>query len=133
MLLTDSSHDRKIGSATSPEASSPVDLERLYLVMGDEPEELAEILSVYLDQMSENLEKLDAAIAAGNAREVDMLAHNCAGVSATCGAVAVVEPLRELERMGRENQLGGAAALHEQTQREFARIRLFLQERLKIG
>ena len=37
-----------------------------------------------------------------------MIAHNCAGTSANCGMVAVVDHFRELERMGRENQLTGA-------------------------
>ena len=33
------------------------------------------------------------------------------GASATCGMVAMVEPLRALEKQGRENQLAGFAAL----------------------
>ena len=42
--------------------------------------------------------------------------------------VAVVEQLRELERMGRENQLLEAAPLNAQVHIEFERINLFLEE-----
>jgi CheY-like chemotaxis protein/HPt (histidine-containing phosphotransfer) domain-containing protein len=109
------------------EVSPPVDMVRLHEAMG---EELFEILDLYLEQMSENLEKLTAAIEAGNAGEVDLIAHNCAGTSANCGMVAVVKPLRELERLGRAGSLVGAAALGRQAVSEFERLRVFLQENL---
>jgi CheY-like chemotaxis protein/HPt (histidine-containing phosphotransfer) domain-containing protein len=107
----------------------PVDLVRLRHAMGDDPEEVFEIVSLYLSEMEANLIKLDAAIASDNAGEVDLIAHNCAGTSANCGMVAVVEQLRELERMGRENQLGGAAVLSATVGIEFERIKGFLDER----
>ena len=44
--------------------------------------------------------------------------------------VALVEPLRELERMGRENRLAGASLLRVQVASEFARVKVFLQENL---
>jgi HPt (histidine-containing phosphotransfer) domain-containing protein len=71
-----------------------------------------------------------AAIAAGNASEVDLIAHNCAGTSANCGMVAVVQPLRELERMGREGCLDGAKALGRQVFSEFERVKVFLKDNL---
>jgi len=107
----------------------PVDMERLYSAM-DEPEELADILGIYLSQMTESLEQLKVAIQSGQAQEVDLIAHNCAGVSANCGILALVAPLRELERMGRERQLAGAARLSAQVASEFARVKTFLQENL---
>jgi HPt (histidine-containing phosphotransfer) domain-containing protein len=105
-------------------------MERLHLALGDEPEELADILDVYLVQMSESLEKLAFAIESGNAGEVNSISHNCAGVSVNCGMVALVGPLRELERMGCENQLEGAAALGARVGKEFSRVRTFLEENL---
>ncbi len=109
-------------------ALAPVDLNRLHQALGDDPEEILEVLDLYRTEMTGNLIKLDAAIAAGNAGEVDRIAHNCAGTSANCGMVAVVEQLRELERMGRENQLAGSAQLHAQVGKEFERVKLFLAE-----
>jgi signal transduction histidine kinase/DNA-binding response OmpR family regulator len=117
-------------AATPQAAPPPVDMERLCLALGDDPEELADILDVYLAQMSESLEKLALAIASGDAREVNLISHNCAGVSANCGMVALVEPLRELERIGYENQLEGAATLRAQVGREFARVKTALAENL---
>jgi HPt (histidine-containing phosphotransfer) domain-containing protein len=88
-------------------------------------------LDLYLSQMPQSLEKLSAAIESGNAQEVDLIAHNCAGTSANCGITAVIAPLRELERLGRENQLAGAAVLSAQVSREFERVQLFLAENLE--
>ncbi len=130
-LLSEGHAHLKADSAAPQKNSPPVDMERLHLAMGDEPEELAEILGEYLEQMSASLVKLDSAIESGNAREVNLISHNCAGVSANCGMTAPVEPLRELERMGYEDQLAGAAALSAQVGREFERVKIFLQQNLE--
>jgi len=121
------STDDKDGASGAEEVSPPVDMARLHEAMGDE---LFEIVDIYLGQMSENLEKLTAAIEAGNARELDLIAHNCAGTSANCGMVAVVQPLRELERMGRQGSLAGAEALGRQVLSEFQRVKVFLRDNL---
>jgi len=110
------------------EIAPPVDMERLHQALGDDPEEILEILNLYRTQMALNLIKLDSAITSGNAGEVDLIAHNCAGTSANCGMVAVVDQLRELERMGRENQLIGAGPLCVKVNTQFERIKFFLEE-----
>jgi HPt (histidine-containing phosphotransfer) domain-containing protein len=61
---------------------------------------------------------------------VDLIAHNCAGSSANCGMVAMVQPVRELERMGRAGSLKGAEVLGRQMAREFERVKGFLRENL---
>jgi len=128
LLASEASGVRPAG-ATPEEVSPPVDVERMRQAMGDDPEEVADILGVYLEQMSESLGKLAAAVESGDAAAVEMVAHNCVGASANCGMSAVVGPLRELERMGRENRLAGAGRLRAQVGREYERVRLFLQER----
>jgi PAS domain S-box-containing protein len=110
----------------------PVDLERMHEALGDDPEEIREVLNLYCADMTESLIRLDAAIAAGNALEINRIAHGCAGTSSTCGMVAVVEALRELERIGRENQLDGAEALAAKVRAEFERISLFLNETVEV-
>ena len=97
--------------------------------MGDDLDEVADIIGVYLEQMSASLARLVVAVESGDAVEVESIAHNSVGVSATCGMSAVVGPLRELERMGREKQLAGAGRIGAQVEREYERVRLFLQER----
>jgi PAS domain S-box-containing protein len=128
-LLADAAATVEPSGATPEEAAPPVDVERLHQAMGDDPEEVADILGVYLGQMSESIEKLMTAIESGDALAVELIAHNCVGVSASCGMSAVVAPLRELERMGRENQLAGAVRLGATFGREYERVRLFLRER----
>jgi PAS domain S-box-containing protein len=98
-----SAADKGMNAGIPAQSDSPVDLERMYLAMGDEPEELFDMLSVYLDQMAQSFKKLDAAIASGNAGEVNLIAHNCAGANANCGITALIQPLRELERLSSEN------------------------------
>jgi PAS domain S-box-containing protein len=118
-------------AVTSSEAPPPVDLERLRHALGDDPQEIAEILDIYCMQVAQSLVKLGAAIAGENSDEIDLIAHNCAGTSANCGINALVDPFRELERMGRENQLAGAGALHAQALKEFDRVKMFLTERFE--
>ena len=112
------------------ELEPPVDMERFHQALGDDLEEVSEILDVYYEQMAASLTKLDRAIAGGKAEEVNLIAHNCAGTSANCGMIALVNPLYELERMGRENQLRDAIHLSAQVGTEFERIKIFLAERL---
>jgi len=111
--------------------ATPVDLNRLYQALGREPQEFREILDLYLEHMPINLEKLRLAVEAGNAGEIHLIAHNSGGASANCGMTAMVSPLRELERMGREKQLSGAGILNVQLCLEFERVKLFLEEHLQ--
>ena len=126
-VFAGSTDDKEGASGVAEEISPPVDMARLHEAMGDE---LFDILDIYLVQMSENLEKLTAAIEAGNAGELDLIAHNSAGTSANCGIVAVLPPLRELERMGREGSLAGAEALGRKAVSEFQRVKVFLRDNL---
>lgn len=127
----DSSPRVSIDEVAANEGVPPVDLDRLHQAMGEDPQEVFEILDLYRTEMAANLIKLDSAIESGNAAEVDLIAHNCAGTSANCGMVAVVDQLHELERMGRENQLAGAAQLSAQVGLDFERIKHFLEERFE--
>ncbi len=92
-----------------------------------DPENLRELVTLYLNQTSQQLEQLEAAVQAGAAQEVRRLAHSCAGASATCGMRRLVPLLRELERQGFEGKLTNAAQLSHQAGEEFERIRHFLE------
>ena len=108
----------------------PVDMKRLISVIGDDPQEMREIFDLYLEQMEKNLKALSAAVVSSNAGEIDLIAHNCHGSSANCGVTLIVAPLRELERMGRENQLSGAQLCLAEVEREFDRVKIYLRENL---
>jgi PAS domain S-box-containing protein len=114
--------------ATIGSIEPPVNLAQLHHALGEEPAEIVGILDLYRTQMSESLTRLEAAIDDGNANEVAQIAHNCSGASANCGMVVLAGHLRELERLGRDGRLAGAALLHEQVSAEFQRIEDFLKK-----
>jgi HPt (histidine-containing phosphotransfer) domain-containing protein len=76
--------------------------------------------------MTKNLNKLDAAVAAHDSHEVELVAHNCAGTSANCGMTAVAIPLRQLEAAGRTTRLESAPSALAQAHKLFAQTRDFL-------
>lgn len=119
-----------VGVSPAAKDSSPVDLIRMHEVMGDEPQEFSEILDLYLETMSTNLDRLDQALKCGDHKEVELAAHNGAGTSANCGMTAVVDSLRELERAGREGQLANAPQALAEAKREFGRIQTFLESHM---
>jgi CheY-like chemotaxis protein len=112
--------------APSPE-DAPVDMSRLLDFTDGDPDNLRELVTLYLDQTSQQVEQLEAAVQAGAAQEVRRLAHSCAGASATCGMRRLVPLLRELEHQGSEGKLTNAAQLSHQAGEEFDRIRHFLE------
>jgi HPt (histidine-containing phosphotransfer) domain-containing protein len=113
-----------------PNDEPPVDIDRLNEFTDGNLESLRELVTLYLDQTTTQLEQLEAAIRAHSANEVRRLAHSCAGASATCGMRRLVPMLRELEHKGSENRLDGSAAICENATREFERIRSFLEAHL---
>ncbi len=114
----------------SPSEEPPVDIDRLNEFTDGNLDSLRELVTLYLDQTTTQLDQLESAILAQSAPEVRRLAHSCAGASATCGMRRLVPMLRELERKGFENNLDGAAAICEDASREFERIRGFLEAHL---
>ena len=116
--------------ATTPANASgevpPVDMERLNDFTDGNPENLRELVTLYLQQTSTQIEQLEAAVHANQPPEVRRLAHSCAGASATCGMRRLVPLLRELEQQGYEGHLTNATELCKNVVMEFARIREFL-------
>jgi CheY-like chemotaxis protein/HPt (histidine-containing phosphotransfer) domain-containing protein len=106
---------------------APVDMDRLLEFTDGSPENLRELIDLYLDQTAQQLGQLTAAISSGAPPEVRRLAHSCAGASSTCGMRRLAPMLRELERQGQEAKLTTAPQLCQEAQREFGRIRGFLE------
>jgi two-component system sensor histidine kinase/response regulator len=114
------------GTAT---AEPPVDMQRLLEMADDDPEQMRELAGLYLDQAAELVQSLGTAIHANAAADAETLAHKLAGSSATCGMTALVAPLKELERQGRERHLEGDAPFTA-VRVQFDRIRSFLNTQL---
>jgi len=103
-----------------PEATSGnelVDLERLEAAANEDPAMLQELVELYFAQARDLMNGLRGAITAGSAKDVDHFAHKLVGASLACGMSAMVLPLRELERQGKEGRLTNAEALFAQTSR----------------
>jgi CheY-like chemotaxis protein len=115
----------------APIDTSLVDLERMHDTMGDEPTQFAETLNLYLETMSKNLEQLEVAVTSNDGNEIESIAHNCAGMSATCGMTSVVGALRELEVTARTGNLTNAPQAVAQARQEFERLQTFLTEHAK--
>ena len=108
-----------------------VDMERLLDFANGDPNNLRELMELYLQQTGKQVTQLNAAVEARNADAVKHLAHSCAGASSTCGMGGMVSPLRELERQGRDGLESNAPQLAEVVTNEFARIQKFLTDHLK--
>jgi hypothetical protein len=74
---------------------------------------------------------LEQAIQQGATQEIRRLAHKWGGSSSTCGMIAVLPSLGQLERMGKADQLLGATELHAETSKQLDRIRQFFNEYLQ--
>ncbi len=118
------------GLPETPPVESPVDVERLQEFSDGSPDNLRELVTLYLNQTTEQIEQLAGAVAAGKPADVRRVAHSCAGASATCGMRRLVPLLRELERQGLEGRLTNAADLCCDARAEFQRIRSFLEDYL---
>jgi PAS domain S-box-containing protein len=134
---SDSAADRPGADALEgepPETESsypPVDLEIFMELAGNNEDRLQELADRYVRQTAEQLLKLRDAIATGVAPDVKCIAHSAAGSSAMCGMKPMVALLRELERMGQANQLAAAPRAYSKAEKEFARIKQFLDARFE--
>jgi CheY-like chemotaxis protein len=114
-------------STPASEENLPVDMDRLLDFTNGNPDDLRELIALYLKQTSEQVAQLEVAVEEGSAPEVRRLAHSCAGASATCGMSRLVPMLRQLEHLGEEGRLTGAAELSRRVVEEFQHIRSYLE------
>ncbi len=87
---------------------SPLDIELLDESYELDEDGLRELIDMYFVQAEETVAGLRTAIRAGEADNVNQLAHRLAGSSAVCGLTAMIGPLRMLQQRGREGQLSDA-------------------------
>jgi CheY-like chemotaxis protein len=67
--------------------------------------DIVELVELFRTQTKELLTELNSAVGAADPREVNRIAHKLAGSSAACGLKAVIAPLRELEKRGKEGNI----------------------------
>jgi CheY-like chemotaxis protein/nitrogen-specific signal transduction histidine kinase len=114
----------------APKEIPPVDMDRLLDFTNGNPDDLRELITIYLKQTTEQIEQLGVAVRSNSTVEVRRLAHSCAGANATCGMNRIVPLLRELERQGDEGKLVNAVDLSDRVGKEFQIIRRFLEQHM---
>jgi HPt (histidine-containing phosphotransfer) domain-containing protein len=125
-LLTIPEVDRQ-QLTTAPDPAFPlVDLEQLREVTSQDTEEMREFVDLYLQQTAAEIVALQAAISAGCTRDVERLAHGCAGASMNRGMVALAPLFKELEHAAREGRLTDGAQWGATIAETFERTQRFL-------
>jgi two-component system sensor histidine kinase/response regulator len=94
-----------------------LDVERLEAAANDDPKMVQELVDLYFAQAKDLMNGLRAAINSGSAKDVDHFAHKLVGASLACGMSAMVPPLRELEKRGKEGKLEDAEGLYDRASR----------------
>lgn len=92
---------------TSAPVLDPAVLERLrQLALPGEAEVLTEILTTFLEDVPQRIDRLRNASAAGNIQEVRRVAHSLKGSAGNIGARSMFEVCRRLDELGDANPAG---------------------------
>ena len=97
-----------------------------------EEDEYLELVYLFLNTSSSDLNKLQAAIEKGNAQNVAGLAHSVKGAAVTLGLTEIFEYAKKLETNAQANNLKGATRLVRSIQEELDRIAKGLNKNAKI-
>jgi HPt (histidine-containing phosphotransfer) domain-containing protein len=84
----------------------------------------------FLDAAAGNLERVETAVASGDAPTLVKAAHPVASSAAMLGAESLATCYRELERCGRDERIDDARSCLERVRREQQRTLLSLRELL---
>lgn len=78
---------------------------------GDDEEMLAELLDLLCSSSAEDLAKIKAAMAAGDAKAMGDAAHSIKGAAASLGVQQLATLAETMEKAGRSGDLDGAVML----------------------
>ena len=93
----------------------------------EEPDKLARIVALFIEDVPLRLESLRQAVERGEAQEVEETAHLLKGGSGYMGAVRMVEICTSLQELGTSGDLSRAPELIDALEKEFERVRPTLQ------
>jgi signal transduction histidine kinase/CheY-like chemotaxis protein len=109
-----------------PESASPVDSNVLdglsRLQKPGAPNIVKKVIDLYLESSRELKDRLHDAVNNANAALVRESAHALKSSSVNVGANGLADLCKHLEMMGREDNLSDAPTIHEQFEREYARV-----------
>ena len=92
-----------------------------------EPDVLAEVLRLFVDEVPRRVERLTAAWLAGNAVELQRAAHSLKGSSGNIGAHHMYEICKQLDERGKAADFNGARHLLDSLAEEYARVEAEIQ------
>ncbi len=105
----------------------PIDKAAVKRTLGMESESLlAELLPMFFEDADLLLEKISSAVATTNAEQLNRSAHTLKGSSASLGMTTLSELFREMEFIGRDETLSGAAAKLTQLQTHYEQVKAAL-------
>jgi signal transduction histidine kinase/DNA-binding response OmpR family regulator/HPt (histidine-containing phosphotransfer) domain-containing protein len=122
--------EKRIEATTSPIDQSALDFIR---DMEDEedPDLLAEIIGLYLDDSAKLMRSLQAAIADEDPESLRIAAHTLKSSSNNLGAGVLADLCRELEELGHAGSLDNTASIFSGLHSEYQRVTSALSDELK--
>jgi HPt (histidine-containing phosphotransfer) domain-containing protein len=107
----------------APAAGAVLDLAPALENLDHDAELLREICNLFLETARDQLDELQAFVAAGDVGAVAIAAHGMKGGASNIGAVAFVQAALELELLAKGGSLHGADELFAAMQCELERLR----------
>src|SRR5579885_247743 len=119
--------------APSDEAEPVLDQSALARLRESERQDplLHQLIHLFLQETPAHLAELQEAVARGDARRVEEVAHHLKGSAEQLGATRMSRTCAALQEAGRRADLGTAAAQVADLQREFVRVRTALEAVLR--
>jgi HPt (histidine-containing phosphotransfer) domain-containing protein len=109
-----------------PDGENPIDeavLADLVESTGGDPDFLAELIDIYLDDAPRQVAAMRDAVLSGRIEDLVRPAHTLKGSSASIGAIELSELDRALELAAREGAVDDPAAAVDAIEAEFGRVR----------
>jgi HPt (histidine-containing phosphotransfer) domain-containing protein len=97
-------------------------------LIGGEAAFLTELIETFLQDAPKLIADMDQAVTKENAAALHLAAHSLKSNSADFGAILLSTLCKELEQMGRNKSLAGAAALMPQLYHEYHRTEAALNK-----
>jgi HPt (histidine-containing phosphotransfer) domain-containing protein len=86
------------------------------------------LVSIFLEDSAKVVSNLRSAVKAGDMHGVQQLAHRLKGSCASFGASGLMSICEELEGLGRDGSVRGAAESLECLETEYVRVRIALEQ-----
>ncbi len=107
-----------------------VDIEMLTELKELMEDEFKNLLQTYLDDSEKHVIQIQSAINAGDANDVRGSAHSLKGSSGNLGATQLAEFCRQLEFMGRDNELSAAQSTYDTMLEEYQIVKKIISGEL---